>query len=136
MLALLFQPDAPGVSEAAIKAAVEAALKSSDKILDQGVLGACLILSLLGNIALVWLVVRVQNLRVKDYMEVSKVAQDMVTTFAAVDRTLKDLNDSSKTQNSALQGVTTTLNTMMMSMLARVGIGHNNTLPPSGGHTP
>jgi hypothetical protein len=131
MLLWLLQPDvqAPGLSEAALKAAIDAALKSSDRILDNGVLGACLILSLLGNVALVWLLVRVQNARVQDGRDVSKVAQDMVTTFSGVDGTLKNLNESSRTQNAALQGVTVTLNTLTMGMLAR-GVGHDRSTPP------
>jgi hypothetical protein len=134
MLFALLQPDAqaPGLSEAALKAAIDAALKSSDRILDNGVLGACLILSLLGNVALVWLLVRVQNARVQDTQSVSKVAQDMVTTFNTVDSTLERLNESSKTQSAALQGVASTLNTLTMGMLARVG-NSSPTLPPPGG---
>src|SRR3954471_14508258 len=134
MLFALLQPDAqaPGLSEAALKAAVDAALKSSDRILDHGVLGACLILSLLGNVALVWLLVRVQNARVQDTQGVSKVAQDMVTTFNTVDGTLERLNESSKTQSAALQGVAATLNTLTLSMLSRVGHGSSHPTPPRG----
>lgn len=135
MLLALLQPGAQeGVSEQALKAAVDAALKSSDRIIsDGGVLGACLILSLLGNVALVWLLVRVQNSRVKDTLTVSKVAQDMVTTFATVNSALEDLNDASKTQNSAVQGMTATLNTLTMGMLARAGILNGPSSQPPGG---
>lgn len=135
MLFALLQPDAlPSPTEQAIKAAVDAALKSSDRIVsDGGVLGACLILSLLGNVALVWLLVRVQNSRVQDTQGISKVAQDMVTTFNTVDSTLKTLNESSKSQNSALQGVASTLNTLTMGMLARAGGSSPNLTPPAGG---
>lgn len=134
MLFALLQPDAlPSPTEQAIKAAVDAALKSSDRIVsDGGVLGACLILSLLGNVALVWLLVRVQNARVQDTQGISKVAQDMVTTFNTVDSTLKTLNESSKSQSSALQGVASTLNTLTMGMLARAGGSSPNLTPPGG----
>lgn len=131
----LLQPSAqiPGPTEAAIKMAVDAALKSSDRIIsDGGILGACLILSLLGNVALVWLLVRVQNARVQDTLTISKVAQDMVTTFNTVDGTLKNLNESSKSQSGALQGVAATLNTLTMSMLSRA-VNGSPTLPPQGG---
>lgn len=131
MLSALLQP-AVQVPDPALNAAVEAALRSSNTIIDQGVLGACLILSLLGNIALVWLLVRVQNLRVQDQLNVAKVAQDMVVTFGTVDHALKDLNDASKTHNTALQGVTHTLNTLMMGLLSRSGPTIPSTLPPQG----
>jgi uncharacterized protein HemX len=139
MLFAQLQPGAQvsGPTEAAIKAAIEAAFKSSDRIIsDGGILGACLILSLLGNIALVWLLVRVQNARVQDTLTVSKVAQDMVTTFGNVDNALKNLNDSSKNQQSALQSVAAAINTLMMGVIAR-GSNHSGppTLPP-GGITP
>ncbi len=141
MLLWLSQPDAqaPGLSETALKAAIDAALKSSDRIIDDGgVLGACLILSLLGNVALVWLLVRVQNRRVQDTLTISKVAQDMVTTFATVDNALKSLNETSKTQTAALQGVSSSLNTLMMGVLARVGFAaaHNGPSSQTGGTSP
>jgi tetrahydromethanopterin S-methyltransferase subunit D len=132
MLSALLQP-AVQVPDPALNAAVEAALRSSNTIIDQGVLGACLILSLLGNIALVWLLVRVQNLRVQDQLSVAKVAQDMVVTFGTVDHALKDLNDAAKIHNGALQGVTNTLNTMMMGLITRGG-SIFQLAPPSQGN--
>ncbi len=132
----LFQPitQVPAIPEAALKSAVEAALRSSNTIVsDGGVLGACLILSLLGNVALVWLLVKVQNLRVQDQLSVAKVAQDMVITFGTVDHALKDLNETSKTQNSVLQGVANSLGTLMMGILARGGITFNTQSPPPNG---
>ena len=118
------------IPDEALKAAVEAALRSSNTIIDQGVLGACLILSLLGNVALVWLLVRVQNMRVKDQQEIAKVAQDMVVTFGKVDGALEDLNDVSKAQNGLLGTVKQTLDTLMMGLITRggtEGVGQSTT---------
>jgi hypothetical protein len=129
------------VPDEAVKAAVETALRSSNVIVDQGVLGACLMLSLMGNIALVWLLVRVQNMRVKDQLAINEVAKEMVGTFAKVDGTLEDLNKVSNSQNTILQGVTNTLNTLMMGLVTR-GASIFHPPPPSsnnhgsGGTTP
>ena len=127
------------VPDEAVKAAVEAALRSSNTIIDQGVLGACLILSLIGNVALVWLLVRVQNMRVKDQLAINEVAKEMVGTFAKVDGALEDLNKVSVSQNTILQGVTNTLNTLMMGLVTR-GASIFQQQPPhnnnQGGGTP
>lgn len=124
------------VSDAAIKAAVEAALKSGGVIADQGVLGACLILSLLGNVALVWLLMRVQNLRVQDLNGVHKVAQEMVATFSKVDGALEEQNEAGKTQHLAIQGVTTTLNTLMLALVSRGTVFHQSPVPNPPHNTP
>lgn len=128
------------VPDEAVKAAVETALRSSNILMDQGVLGACLVLSLLGNVALVWLLVRVQNMRVKDQLAINEVAKEMVGTFAKVDSALEDLNKVSTSQNSILQGVTNTLNTLMMGLVTR-GASIFHPPPPhnngqGGGTTP
>lgn len=109
----------------------EVAVKAGTTLIESGVLGALLVVSLLGNVALVWLAFRAMNLRVEDTKRTSDLSEKMVTTFAQVNGTLASLNDASKTQAVALQSLTSTMNTILMSALTRPGIISHGT-PPQG----
>jgi hypothetical protein len=110
-----FQPS----TEIAAKTTADLVGKAGGSVIESGVLGALLILSVLGNIALVWLLVRVQNARVTDVGKISTIAQEMVSTFARAEASWSNLNESSKTQVTAMQALTNTLNTVVISALNR-----------------
>lgn len=112
----------------------EVATKAGTTLIETGVLGTLLVVAILAICALVWLLVKVQNLRVADTKELAALSQQMVSTFAQVNGTLASLNADIKTQASALQVQTTTLNTLLMSSMSRAGTippGHPQ-LPPGG----
>lgn len=121
--------------------AAEVATKASNTIIESGVLGALLIVAVLGIIVLVWLLVRVQNARVSDIQKQAEVANRMVETFTRVNETLEELIEGSKEEAKALQAVQGTMqNILLLSKLAPTGMlppampphGHNN---PTGGTT-
>lgn len=116
----------------------EVAAKAGTTLIESGVLGTLLVVSILANVALVWLAFRAMNLRVEDTKKIAELSEKMVTTFSSVNGTLASLNSASQTQANALQALTSTMNTVLMSALASRGIGpgHNQLPPPSsGGHT-
>jgi uncharacterized protein HemX len=96
--------------------------KSSDAILQQGVLGALLILSVIGNVVLVWLVIKVQNKRVEDTSPLHQLAEKMVATFTEVRGTIESLDDNSRSHAAATQALTQSVNSLLLSLLARAGI--------------
>jgi uncharacterized protein HemX len=100
-------------------AATEVATKASNTIIESGVLGALLIVAVLGIVVLVWLLVRVQNARVSDIQKQAEVANRMVETFTQVKETLEELIESSKEEARALQAVQNTMqNILLLSKLA------------------
>ena len=116
----------------------EVAAKAGTTLIESGVLGTLLVVSILANVALVWLAFRAMNLRVEDTKKIAELSEKMVTTFSSVNGTLASLNNASQTQANALQALTSTMNTVLMSALASRGIGpgHSQLPPPSsGGHT-
>jgi hypothetical protein len=111
----------------------EVATKAGTTLVESGILGTLLVVSLLGNAALIYFAFRALNLRVKDLKELAALSEKMVTTFAQVNGTLGTLNEASKTQAAVLQSLMTTMNTLVMSALTRSPPpAPNNTLP--GGH--
>lgn len=81
----------------------ELVTKAGTTIIDSGVLGALLVLSVIANAALVIFLFRVQNKRVLESSKVATVAEKMVMTFDKVDGTLEDLTEASKTQATTMQ---------------------------------
>jgi len=114
MFAAAFQPVAQVSSDLATKAGTT--------LIESGILGSLLVASVLGNIALIWLLVKVQNLRVADTKAIAIVSEKMVTTFGNVESALRNLHESNKT-------LSTMLNTVLMSALSRSG-APPHTLPP------
>lgn len=101
----------------------EIASKAGTTIIESGVLGALLIVSVLANIALVYVVIKTQNRRVEDQREISKVSEKMVRTFSEFSSTLEDLDESQKAQVNSIQGLAQTLNTILMAIMSRQGHG-------------
>lgn len=97
----------------------EVAAKAGTTIVESGVLGALLVVSILANVALVWLAFRVMNNRVDDTKKLADLSEKMVSTFAEVNGTLASLNDANKLQASALQTLTATVNTILLSLLTK-----------------
>lgn len=113
MLALGLQPvTIPG----------EVATKASTTIIESGVLGALLVIAVLAIVALVWLLVRVQNARVEDIKKVNELSAKMVETFANVNKTLEDLDDGIEEQARALQALHATMQSILISRLAQTGM--------------
>lgn len=116
----------------------EVAVKAGTTIIESGVLGALLIVSVLANVALVYVLIRLQNKRVEDMRKNAEVAEKMVTAFSSVNGTLDGLDENNKVQAAALQALSTTMQTILLTMLNRPGMlagpqqsqGHNN---PTGG---
>lgn len=84
-----------------------------------GLLGALLLLSVLVNLVLGWVVIRVQNLRVTDTDRTRNTAEKMVETFAGVQNTLSNLNDAQKVQAAAMQTLMQTVNTILLQAMTR-----------------
>lgn len=102
--------------------------KTSDAIIEGGgLLGALLLLSVLVNLVLGWVVIRVQNARVKDTERIGATAEKMVETFAGVQNTLSNLSGTSQTQAQAVQHLTTTMQTLLLAST------RSGPLPGSGG---
>ena len=122
MLASLFQP---------VKVPDEVVTNAGNKIIEAGgLVGALLVVSVILNIVLVWVVIRVQNARVTDNAKIAQTAEKMVTTFASVDNALGNLNKTNETQSSAIQTLTQTVNTVLMQAMA---MGRGPTMPPHSG---
>jgi uncharacterized protein HemX len=109
MFATLSQPIAEVPAEVVTKAS-EAIIESG------GLLGALLILSVVINLVLGWVVIRVQNARVKDTDRIASTAKTMVETFAGVQNALANLHDAQKNQASAIQ---TLMNTILLQSVTR-----------------
>lgn len=124
MFVAAFQPVAQIPAEVAAKAGIT--------LVESGVLGALLVVSVLANVALVWLAFRTMNKRVEDTKKIADLTEKMVTTFAEVNGTLDNMEQSDKTQAAALQGLASTMNSILLSMLTRANVPHP--LPPPHGH--
>jgi|SRR5688572_16967522 len=111
----------------------EVAVKAGTTLIESGVLGALLVVSVLANVALVWLAFRVMNKRVDDTKKLADLSEKMVTTFAEVNGTLDSLDEAQKTQASALQALTTTMNTILLSTFARQSVVPPSSPNPTGG---
>ena len=86
---------------------------TSKAIIDNGgLLGALLILSVLINVLLGWVVIRVQNARVKDTERIMATSEKMVETFAGVQNTLSNLNEAARSQAAAM-------NTILLQAITR-----------------
>lgn len=124
MLALVLQPIAQIPSDVATKAGTT--------IVESGVLGALLIVSVLANIALVWLLFRVQNARVADTKAAGEVSNKMVEAFTRVNETMEDFNKSGEEQARALQALDNTMRNLLLLRIAHPGV-LPPTIPPHGG---
>lgn len=112
----------------------EVATKAGLTLIESGVLGTLLVVSVLANVALVWLLVRVMNKRVEDSRKIADVTEKMVATFGEVKNTLDNLDDGSNTQAAALQALNATMQTLLLSTLTRSGMLSQGHLPQSGGN--
>ena len=88
-----------------------------------GLVGALLLLSVLINLLLGWVVIRVQNARVKDTERVMATSEKMVETFAGVQNTLSNLKDANASQASAMTMLTSSMNTILLQAVTRSGKG-------------
>lgn len=113
MFAVVFQPvtQIPG----------EVMTKAGTTLIESGVLGTLLVVSILANVALVWLCFRVMNKRVEDTKKNADLSEKMVTTFTEVGGTLDSMESAMKMQANALQSLTTTMSAILMSLMARQG---------------
>jgi uncharacterized protein HemX len=105
----------------------EVAAKAGTTLIESGILGTLLVVSVLGNAALIWLALRTMNKRVEDGKALHALSEKMVTTFASMETAVEDLNDADKAQTMALQSMKSTLDTLLMSMAVR-GVPNNH--PP------
>lgn len=118
------------MGNAPIQIPTDVASKASTTIIESGVLGALLIISVLANIVLVWVLVRTMNQRVEDTKSIAEVSEKMVKTFADVNGTLEGMNDDQKAEMATLNGMNQILNTILMSIMTRQGMASSTNLPP------
>lgn len=111
MLLAAFQPVAQIPADVAVKAGTT--------LIESGVLGALLIVSVLINVALGWVTIRTMNKRVEDTKRLADLSEKMVSTFAEVNGTLDNMEQGDKTQSAALQGLASTMNSILLAMLTR-----------------